>query len=144
MTIIKIVKEVYDKLPKKFNLYDIIVGVKDYEEREYTIDSTIIKMLWVLRNDKEIHYKILNKRSGAYKKLTKKEQQINELRQILSNKKGFKLGIFEVGKNIITFTLVKKLKDSIKRIEKIILIKDIGKEINRLKTYDNGFNIDKI
>ena len=68
-TILDIVKEVYNKLPVKFNIYDIIVGVKDYEEREYAIDSTIIKMLWVLRNDKIINYEVLNKRTGDYKKL---------------------------------------------------------------------------
>lgn len=134
MTIKEIVQETYDKLPIKFNIYDIIAGVKNYQGHRHDIDSTIIKMLWVLRNNKEIHYKILNKRSGVYRKLTKKEQQINELRQILSNKKGFKLGIFEVGKNIITFTIVKKLKNrEIFRTEKVVLIKNISKEIERAK-----------
>lgn len=134
MTIKKIVKEVYDLLPAKFNLYDIIAGVKKYPGRKYTLDSTITRLLRELRDDKEIHYKILNKRLGAYKKLTQKEKQINELKQILSNKKGFKLDIFEVGNNIITFTLVKKLKNSKFRTEKVVLIKNINREIETAKT----------
>jgi len=69
MTIIKIVEKVYNNLPEYFNIYSMILSVKDYPEQSTAFDSAILKMLNNLRNDNKINYKVLNKRSGEYKKL---------------------------------------------------------------------------
>lgn len=69
MTILKIVEKVYNKLPELFNIYELIVKVRDYPERNFAIDSTITRLLRELRNDNKINYKVLNKYSGKYKKL---------------------------------------------------------------------------
>ncbi len=69
MTIIATVKEIYDKLDSEFNIFLLILKAREYQGHNFTLDSTILRRLNELRNNKIINYKVLNKRKGIYKKL---------------------------------------------------------------------------